>query len=122
MGEDYEKESIKDKRATCIRILKNINFTLIETRWRIALLRNHDYLIHTSVRLNAIFNLVKRFLNMYVDGIDPLNQQVEFSVICMFHTEILFRMTSIEVALNDLQHYVQSSLMYKQLNLLYNCQ
>ena len=38
MGEDYEKESIKDKSATCIRILKNINFILIETRWKIALL------------------------------------------------------------------------------------
>ena len=120
MGEDYQKESIKDKRATCIRILKNINFILIETRQRIALLQNHDDLIHTSVRLNAIFNPMKRFLNMYVDSIDPLNQQVEFSMsfVCMFHTEILFRMTSIEVALNDLQHYVQSSLMYKWLDLL----
>ena len=57
---------------------------------------------------------------MYMDGIDPLNQQVEFSMsfVCMFHTEILFCMTSIEVASNDLQHYVQSSLMYKQLDLL----
>ena len=52
---------------------------------------------------------------MYVNGVDPLNQQVEFSMsfVCMFHTEILFCMTSIEVASNDLQHYVQSSLMYK---------
>ena len=55
-----------------------------------------------------------------MDGVDPLNQQVEFSMsfVCMFHTEILFSMTSIEVASNDLQHYVQSSLMYKWLNLL----
>ena len=114
MGEDYEQESIKDKRATCIRILKNINFILVQTRQQIALLRNHDDL-HTSVRLNAIFNPMKRFLNMYVDNVDPLNQQVEFSMsfVCMFHTEILFCMTSIEVASNDLQHYVQSSFMYK---------
>ena len=111
MGEDYEQESIKDKRATCIRILKSINFILVQRRRRIALLQNHNDLIHTSVRLNAIFNLMKRFLNIYVNGVDPLNQQVEFSMSfdCMFHTEILFRMTSIEAASNDLQHYVQSS-------------
>ena len=120
MGEEYEKESIKDKRATCIRILKNINFILIQTRRRIALLRNHDDLIHTSVRLNAVFNPMKRFLNMYVNGVDPLNQQVEFlmSFVSMFHTEILFRMTSIEFASNCLQKYVQCSLMYKRLDLL----
>ena len=55
-----------------------------------------------------------------MDGVDPLNQQVEFSMsfVCMFHTEILLHITSIEVALNDLQHYVQSSLMYKWLDLL----
>ena len=43
---------------------------------------------------------------MYVDGVDPLNQQVEFSMsfVCMFHTEILFHMMSIEVASNDLQN------------------
>ena len=120
MGEDYEQESIKDKRATCIRLLKNINLILVQTRRRIALLQHHDTLIHTSVRLNAIFNPMKRFLNMYVDSVEPLNQQVEFSMsfVCMFHTEILFCMTSIEVALNDLQHYVQCCLMYKPLDLL----
>ena len=32
MGEDDEQESIKDKRATCIRLLKNINFILVQTR------------------------------------------------------------------------------------------
>ena len=45
---------------------------------------------------------------MYMDGVEPLNQQVEFSMsfVCMFHTEKFFCMTSIEVASNDLQHYV----------------
>ena len=57
---------------------------------------------------------------MYMDCIDPLNQQVEFSMsfVCMFHTEILICITSIEVASNDLQHYVQSSLIYKWFDLL----
>ena len=43
-------------------------------------LQDHDTLIHTSVRLNAIFNPMKRFLNLYIDGVEPLNQQVEFSL------------------------------------------
>ena len=94
---------------------KNTNFILVQTRWQIVLLHDNDTLIHTSVRLNAIFNPMKRFINMYLDGVNPLNQQVEFSMLfrSMFHNEILFHMASIEVASNDLQQYVQSCIMYK---------
>ena len=103
-----------------MRILKNINFILVQTRWQIVFLHDHDTLIHTSVRLSAIFNPMKMFINMYLDGINPLNQQVEFSMLfhSMFPNEILFHMASIEVASNDLQQYVQSCIVYKQLNLL----
>ena len=98
-----------------MRIIKDINFILVQTRWQIVLLRDHDTLIHTSVRVNAIFNPMKRFINMYLDGVDTLNQQVEFSMLfcSLFHNEILFHMASIEIASNDLQQYVQSCIMYK---------
>ena len=117
MGEDDEQESIKEKRATCIRLLKNIQLHTCSNKMKNCFFARP---IHTSVRLNAIFNLMKRFLNLYIDGFEPLNQQVEFSMlfISMFHTEILFHMALIEVASNDLQQYVQSCLMYKQLELL----
>ena len=83
-------------------------------------MQDHDTLIHISVRLNAIFNPMKRFLNLYINGVEPLNQQVQLSMlfVSMFHTEILFSMASIEVAstdnmfnpalcINDSTYYVQ---------------